>query len=507
MERIGIIDLGSNSIRLVIIQISDKGAHYQKENLKETVRLVDGTDKDGLLSEAAMDYAIETIRLFAAFCRAQRVERIIAVATAATRRASNQGEFIRRLKKETGIDFQVLSGEREAHLGYIGTVNTISQASGLMADLGGGSLKLVSINNRIKGDNTHLPFGAVTLTNTFDTRDLPTENNLNELENFLISEFEKMPWLEGNGPIIGVGGTFRTLARVIRKEKDYIPDITDAYEITQEDVNRHYNQLSKMTLEERLQVPGLEHARADIIIAGMAMIKCLLQVSKRSAIIVSTTSIRDGLLYEYLNRYTNDPIVLSVITHHIDNLINYYNLEEAHLRKVSNLAVTLFDQLHRVHGLDAHARRLLLIAGLLHEIGVVIGMEARNKHTLYMLLNAPFYGLNQRERVIVAYIAASHDGMHIIDLDEYLEKGPLLPDDPKLIVKLALILQIAHSLDRCQTGAVTQVRVGIEGDNCNFRVLTKSRGDLEVKDALRKANDFEQVFNYKLKMELNQIPV
>ncbi|NLM26194.1 MAG: Ppx/GppA family phosphatase [Firmicutes bacterium] len=507
MERIGIIDLGSNSIRLVIIQISENGAHYQKENLKETVRLVDSTDKDGMLSQEAMDYAVETVKLFVSFCQAQRVEKVIAVATAATRRASNQKAFIRRLKNETGLNFQVLSGEQEAHLGYIGTVNTIGQSSGLMVDLGGGSIKLVSIANRLKGMSNNLPFGAVTLTNQFQTKDLPTAENLANLENYLMDQFKEMPWLEGEGPIIGVGGSFRSLARVVRKEKEYVPDITDGFEMTLEDVEYQFDRLAKMTLAERLQVPGLEHSRADIMIAGVATIKCLLKASNRSKIVVSTTSIRDGLLYQYLNRYTNDPIVLSVITHHIDNLINYYNLEETHLRKVSNLAVTIFDQLHRVHGLNAHARRLLLIASLLHEIGVVVGVESRNKHTLYMLLNAPLYGLNHRERVIVAYIAASHDGMHLVNLDEYIEKGPLLPEDAELIEKLAVILQIAHSLDRCQTGSVSQVRVGIEDNICNLRIIARTSADLEIKDALRKADDFEKVFKHQLLMSQSPITV
>lgn len=500
MERIGIIDLGSNSVRLVIINIEDNGSYYQKENLKETVRLIGGRDKAGCLSEESMNYAVETIRLFVSFCKARHVGHIIAVATAATRVACNQKIFIEKIRRETGLKFKVLSGKEEAHYGYIGTVNTMPQTSGLMADLGGGSLKLVSFVDRIEEKSGHLPFGSVSLTNEYNIIDKPQAQDLAKLEAYLLESYQTLPWIQGTQPVIGVGGTFRSLARVVRKSKDYVPDITDAYELTLADVTETYERLSLITLEERLNVPGLEHARADIIVAGVLAIKCLLEVSNRNKIIVSTTSIRDGLLYEYLHRYTADPIVLSVITHHIDNLIQYYGLEENHLRRVSNLAVTLFDQLSSLHGLNGFERRVLLIASLLHEIGAVIGMESRDKHTLYMLLNAPIHGLTHRERVMAAYVAASHDQLFMTGFDEYITHGPLEAADRKLVNQLAAILQITHSLDRCQAGVVTQVRGTMADGKCTLGVRTKAGAgaDLEIKDAMRRADNFEAAFGVPL---------
>lgn len=498
MEHIGIIDLGSNSVRLIIIKIDTNGSYYQKENLKETVRLVKDIDQTGSLSEKSMEYAIKTFRLFVNFCKAHYVDHIIAVATAATRRANNRQIFIERIKQETGLTFKVLSGEEEAHYGYLGAVNTMPQTSGLMADLGGGSFKLVSFRDRMKENSSHFPFGSVTLTNKFNTEDKPDPTSLKELESFLIESYKSLLWLKGSHPIIGVGGTFRSLARVVRKDKDYVPDITDAFELTIEEVQATYHKLSQMSLEQRLNIPGLERARADIIVAGVAAIKCLMETTGREKIITSTSSIRNGLLYEYLNRYTKDPIVLSVLTHHIDNLINYYHLEENHLRRVSNLAVTLFDQLYQIHGFNGFERRLLLIASLLHEIGTVIGMEGVDKHTLYVLLNAPLHGLTHRERVIAAYLAASHTELYLVNIDQYITHGPLLIEDKELIKKLAIILQITHSLDRSQTGIVTQVRAAIADGQCNLRVIAKADADLEINDAKRNMKTFDDVFGYKL---------
>ncbi|MGB4139940.1 MAG: hypothetical protein WBK98_01325, partial [Limnochordia bacterium] len=125
MERIGIIDLGSNSVRLVIVEVDDNRAYYQRENLKETVRLISDIDDQGRLSEKSMRYAIETIQLFVRLCKTKRVDHLITVATAAARQASNRKVFMDRIKQETNLDFKVLSGEEEAYYGYLGTVNTM----------------------------------------------------------------------------------------------------------------------------------------------------------------------------------------------------------------------------------------------------------------------------------------------------------------------------------------------------------------------------------------------
>ena len=232
MENIGIIDLGSNSVRLVIIRIDPNGSYYQRENLIETVRLIKDIDQTGTLSDRSIEYAIKTIKLFVNFCKTHQVDHIIAVATAATRRAKNRNVFISRIKQETGLKFKVLSGEEEAHYGYLGCVNTMPQTSGLMADLGGGSFKLVSFRDRIKENSSHFPFGSVTLTSMFNTEGKPDPTSLKKLETYLRDSYTTLPWLKGSKSIIGVGGTFRSLARVVRKGKNYVPDITDAFELT-----------------------------------------------------------------------------------------------------------------------------------------------------------------------------------------------------------------------------------------------------------------------------------
>lgn len=496
MERIGIIDIGSNSVRLVIIDIKENRAHHLIENLKRTVRLRSGVDHGGLLTEQGMNNAVETVSLFVKFCQARRVNKIISVATAAVRQAGNGAELVDRIFKETGIQTQVLSGEEEAYLGYIGLVNSVTEPSGLMADLGGGSIKLVGFVDRLNRHSVTLEFGALSLMEKFDLGDLPNAKNLRAFEAFLDESFSQIPWLKEYSKLMGIGGTFRSLARVYRHHFQYVPDLTDGITIPPAGVEELYRMLSAMSLEERRQVPGLEQARADLIVTGLGIISRLLKAAQYPDLMVSASSIRDGVFFRYL--YPRDPILFNVLTHHTNNIIEYHNLDENHLRRVSNLAVTLFDQLVPLHNLGSNERRMLLMASLLHELGVVVSVDSLEKHTLYTILNSRFLSLPHRERVMVAYLAASHDEPFRANLQDYVKHGPLAPDDVRLIEKLTPLLQIAHSLDRSRSGAVTHLRATLSPGLCELKAFGPQKRDLEVSDAARHAPVFEAEYGVKL---------
>jgi exopolyphosphatase/guanosine-5'-triphosphate,3'-diphosphate pyrophosphatase len=213
---------------------------------------------------------------------------------------------------------------------------------------------------------------------------------------------------------------------------------------------------------------------------------------------VSASSLRDGIFYKH--RYPRDPILFNVLTHHTNNLIDYHSLDENHLRRVSNLAVILFDQLMTLHNLGSYERRLLLLAGLLHELGAVVSVESLEKHTLYTVLNSPLLGLTQRDRVLIAFLAASHNGFFFGSLQDYVEHGPIEPEDIQRIKALAPLLQIAHSLDRSRTGVVTNLQAHVESGLCELKVFGTQKADLEIRDAHRQAGAFQQEYGVELKI-------
>lgn len=498
MKQIGIIDLGSNSIQLVIIDIKKNGAHHRVENLKESIRLRSNTDTAGVLSKEGIDSAVEAVSLFVRFCRARQVSEIIAVATATVRSAPNRSELVDQIAVQTGITIKILSQEEEAYLGYIGLVNSVTDCTGLMADLGGGALKMVGFKERLNQNTITLDFGAVSLMEKYQLHSLPAAEDLAIMERFLADTFARIPWLPGYTKLIGIGGTFRSLASIYRHHVHYIPDITHGIKIPTEAVGEIYTMLRNLDLEQRRQIPGLAEDYADLSVAGIGIIYHLLQAINGSEVMVSASSLRDGLFYQ--NIYPKDPILFNVLTHHTNNLIDYYNLDEKHLRRISNLAVILFDQLAPLHKLGSYDRRLLLIASLLHGLGTVINVESIEKHTLYTVLNSSLRGLDHRERVLVAFLSASHNEFFDKNLQNYVDYGPIEQEDIGRLKKLATLLQIAHSLDRSRTGVVTNLQAECREEVCELKIFSTQKCDLEIRDAYRRAKAFKEDFGLELKI-------
>ena len=269
----------------------------------------------------------------------------------------------------------------------------------------------------------------------------------------LREKFAAHPWLKtaGDLPVVGMGGAIRSLARINRRRKGYLPDRTHDYVMTRQDVKEILEHLAGMDAGERRSVPGLSAERTDIIVAGVGLVYAMMQEGEFDTLIASGTGLRFGLLFEYLFPKAGDPLVPSVLMYSIDNMMRYYGLQEDHARHVSNLALSLFDQLREVHGYGPTARRILLVSSLLHDTGVGINYNDHDEHTLYLITRSRLNGLTHREMIVCAYVAAAHYRRFVWNgIDNYMApKGPLQPQDIDMIKKLGIILRIANGLDRC----------------------------------------------------------
>ena len=227
MEKIAIIDLGSNTARLVIVNMFADGHYMVVDELKESVRLGQDMDRDGFLKPQRIAETIKTLKMFKKLCDASGVERIIAVGTAAVRRAKNQRSFLDEIQVSCNITIRVLSEEEEALLVYRGVINSMDIPKGLILEIGGGSTKVIYYNRRNVLGYANLPFGAVTLTDLFAGDPTPQEA-AQHVEEFFTEQLKKLPWLSEIDPetqMIGVGGSFRNLFKISRLVRKYPLDI------------------------------------------------------------------------------------------------------------------------------------------------------------------------------------------------------------------------------------------------------------------------------------------
>ena len=302
-----VIDLGSNSVRMQISQIDDYGGYTVMGYFREYVRLSENMGKEMTLKEEPMNRTIQALKDFKT--RYTQYDNVVvkAVATAAVRGAKNQAEFLKRVKDEVGLDLQVISGSTEAYLDYIGVVNTLPVRNGIIMDCGGASTELIWVQNGACKERVSIPVGSVVLSQNYNLADTISASDLYSAMNAAGQKISTVRWLGQvhNLPLIALGGSNRTIAKIHRREVtdevDELPDIHGMH------LPPHYifnlvGKLIAMNKDERMKIPGLAKNRADVIVGGLIPISLVLRNLQVSEVIFSNCGLRDGILFEYLRK-------------------------------------------------------------------------------------------------------------------------------------------------------------------------------------------------------------
>ena len=502
-ERVAIIDLGSNSARLIVMTIYHNGAYNLVYNQKETVRLSQGMAETGILARDAMWRAIGTLKVFAHMCELIQVDKILAVTTAAVRNAKNGTEFIELVHQHTGIPLQVISGEQEAHLGFTGIINTIAVDDALLFDLGGASTEVTLVKDRKPVNVFSIPFGAVNLTERFGSQDKISESQLTAMREYIAAELEKLPWLRRLGlPLVGVGGTARNIAKMDQKNKNYPFPKVHNYRFGTMAFEELWRDLIKTNLTQRRKYPGLSSERADIIIAGSTIVKSLLDISQATNIVVSGCGVREGMFLEYyLTRQHASPIIPDILLHSTRNMLLFYKGNEAHAEHVAKLADTMFDNWQPILRLTSRDRRLLQVAALLHDIGITINYYDHARHSAYLAENARLFGLTHREQMLIAVVAGWHNGPSAKYVRNKIYSEFLDQYNWQTARKLALLLALAESLETTQLGLVKAVEPSIRGNQAFLKLITDDPVSIERQAAAAHRKWFKKELGFDLVIE------
>lgn len=462
-ESVGIIDLGSNSARLIIMHVYHNSAYNLVYNQKESVRLSEGMEETQCLQPAAIKRAITTLRAFAHMCEIHKVGKIIAVATAAVRNAKNGKEFTDLIREETGITVEVISGEEEAKIGSIAVTNTLDIADALLFDLGGGSTELTLIRDHKVVNLISIPFGAITLSERFRTQDKLTETGLTALSDSIRETLRAIPWLQNiQVPLVGIGGTARNIAKMDQRQKNYpFPKIHN-YHMGKISLDNLWQIITQTNLTQRRKLPGLSSERADIIVAGIDIVKILFEIVQAPHFIASGCGLREGLfMHYYLEREHQPDVLPDILMHSTRNMLLFYKGNSLHAYHVSYLALSLFDGWNELLAMNERDRVLLKTAAFLHDIGITINYYDHARHSTYLIENARLFGLTHREQMLIAVIAGWHQGINTKSVPktyrEFLDDA-----DWNKARKLALILALAESLDQSQMHTIQSVQATVE---------------------------------------------
>ena len=502
MEKIGIIDLGSNTARLVIVDLFADGHYMVVDELKESVRLGQDMDRDGFLKPQRIAETIKTLKTFKRLCDASGVDRIIAVGTAAVRRAKNQRSFLDEIQVSCNITIRVLSEEEEAVLVYRGVINSMDIPKGLILEIGGGSTKIVYYNRRNLLNFANLPFGAVTLTDLF-ANDASPEQSAAHIEEFFTEQLKKLDWLKEIDPetqMIGVGGSFRNLFKIIKLVRKYPLDRSHNYRLTTDDFTGVYDMLKVLDVDKRKKIKGLSPTRADIMPAAMAIIKSFVSYMKIDNFAISGSGLREGLMLNQALPITMEKPISDMLGYSIETLVKYYGCDSKHVEHVMHLSIQLFKQLRVLHKFSRQYLKVLKIAAGLHDCGRRMKYYDHARHSCYMILGSTIFGATHREIVLAAFVAGCHNREEIPMAEWMKYKDLVLEEDLDAVKKLGVLLRIAESLDRTQCGMVTGLNCDVLGDSVIMKTELAGDATLELREAGSASVEFKRAFKKNLEI-------
>lgn len=479
MTRVGIIDIGSNSMRLSVVALLGGGAHYVLDEYKSSPRLAsrlsDGTGE--LLPEALQELLVH-LREFVDLCRAYGVERTVVLGTAALRAATNREQTLFAIRAELGLEVEVITGAEEAWLDYQAVRHTLAVDTAYLVDIGGGSTEISLVDEGRCLESVSLPFGAVTLGASWrDSQALLHDLRLPaaaEAELGALALLAARPRAE----VIGIGGTVRSIARVHQADRRYPLSLTHNYTMAVGEVEVLLRRIADTPMRERRRLAGLSRERADLIVPGGAILLAVMRRAQAPRLRVSGRGIRDGALYaRVLGDDGEGP--LPIVERSAENVLARYAGTPRHARQVTALAMTLFDAAV-THGLLSPALRpVQFVAAMLHRIGVYVNYYGYDQHTFYLVLSSQIYGLSHEE-VVIAALAASFKSRSAMRRLALPVKPLVREADFTSAARMGVIARLAEALDRRHEGRVESLAALLGPDTLELRLRLRADSAVEI---------------------------
>ncbi len=515
-HQVAVIDLGSNSWRLVVFTYqggppSEHGPWWKlTDELYENVRIGAGMAATGRLSDEAMERGLETLTVFERFCRAGGLEpaEVHPVATSAIREASNRRTFVRRAQRHTGLTIEVLSAKDEAFFGYVAAINSSTMTDGMVLEIGGGSLQLIAVSDRLARRRASFPLGAVNLTEELLPGPEPVKKkDLQRVRARVRETLAELDWLApsaAEGPerrLVGLGGAVRNLAAAAQQRTTGIDLGVQGFRITAEMLASLVRELARLPTAERATVPGIKPGRADIILAAALVLETVLKLGGFQEIEATEAGLREGVfLARTLLADRPAPLFDDVREAAVRNLAIQYESDIPHVEHVATLSLEMFDSLVEQDLLSPRPgeRDLLHAAAMLHDVGMTIAYDDHHKHSHYLIVSAELPGFDPRERALIAQISRYHrkGNPKLGELEALADPG-----DDELLERCSVILRLAEHLERGRDQSVSSARLRANGKGVDLHLEASGSNLILPRWSVERYGDgeaFERVFGRRL---------
>jgi exopolyphosphatase/guanosine-5'-triphosphate,3'-diphosphate pyrophosphatase len=481
VHRTAVIDMGSNSFRLVVFQHEPGGWWSLADEIREPVRISAGMGEEGLLAPEPVERAIATATVFASFLEASGVERVDAVATSAIRDAANRDELLAEIRRRTGLEVRVISGAEEAWYGYLAIVNSTTLADGFGIDIGGGSVQVMHVADRRLLEAESVRLGAVRVSEAFLPGERAKPKQLQAVRDHVARTIGEFEWwnADGGGRLAAIGGTVRNLASAVQKRMD-MPDVDEqGFVLTRAALEELIELLADRPASERGQIPGIKPDRGDVILGGALVAAAAMEHGGFDELEVAEAGLREGVFFEHLLGDRSPPLLGDVRIDSVENLASRFATDPPHVAHVAKLSLELFDSLRDagLHDLGDGDRQLLWAAGLLHDVGMTVDYDDHHRHSHYLIVHAGLPGHSPREVDLIALIARYHRK----GTPDPSELGALRRDgDRERLLLLCGLIRLAEQLERSRDQVVADISAEVDDARVLLRVVPRAGADPSV---------------------------
>lgn len=495
-EKYGIIDIGSNTIRLVIYEKSKSERIKEIENIKTVARLRKYLNDQEVLNTEGKNILLKTLLMFQEITRHHKISEVKCVATATIRQSINRDELIQLVAEKTDFTLQILSGYDEAFYGFLAVVNSTPIQEGVTIDIGGGSTEVTYFKNREMIHFHSFPFGALSLKQDFISSNIPTAEEMKQLTQFTQKQFESLDWLrEKQVPIVAVGGSARNVVQIHQSLVNYPITGIHQYEMNFEEINFIKKHLSSLEFDHILRTEGLSKDRADIILPAIEVFKELYSIVNAKSFIFSNKGLRDGIFMEkcILN---GEKLLPNVLDKSFSDLEKDYEVNIKHVNHIKVLVNQLVEQINlsNLNQIKSGDKLEINLAARVYNIGQYIDEESSSQHTFYLLSNRTIEGLSHKDRIKIALIASYKNKN---SFKQYVK--PFLEwftaDELKKLRFLGILLKFANSLNASKREVVKHIEFKLNDDDLIVQLKCLDDSTVEEIESEKQIKQLEKLFN------------
>jgi exopolyphosphatase / guanosine-5'-triphosphate,3'-diphosphate pyrophosphatase len=499
VPRYAAIDIGSNSIRMEAAEVLPGQTPRILVSDREVTRLGESVFRNGAVSEEAIYATCVVLARMAELYRKAEVIGVRAVATSAIRDARNQKVFIERASLAAGTPVEIISGREEARLIHLGVNSNWPQTGKkvLLIDIGGGSAEIIASENGQLRESFSKPLGAVRLTENFLKDDPPDPHQLHQMHEYIgqklegaVRRLERSPWERAIATSATAAAAVGAIARVPRAKRDEI----DRLRVSAAQVRQLYSRLASLSLSARRKVTGIGPRRAEIIIAGCAVLLDFLEKFHLPAVYYSRAGVRDGIIADLAARNVGGEFsrLSRDQRREVEEMGRRYGVALDHARKVADISSLLFTALEPLHELPPAYGKLLEAASYLHDVGHFVSDASHHKHSWYVVANSDLAGFTDRERLLIAALCRYH--RRSLPNPEHAAFQSLTAEEKRTLLLLIPILRLADNLDRSHDQRIRSVDCKLRDGQVVLQVHARGDIDLEQWAAEQAAAAFQQVY-------------